>query len=69
MINAPRSRWDSSNDAPLQPIDSTLPDLPFLVVITWFVTLCLWRRRVGRSAGALLLAAYLVYIVLHVFLG
>lgn len=40
-------------------------DWPFLVLVTWLVTVFLWRGRVGRFAGALLLVAYAIYIVLH----
>lgn len=41
-------------------------DWPFLIVVTLFVTILLWRGRVGRIAGVLLLAAYAFYITLHV---
>ncbi len=40
-------------------------DWPFLVLVTWLATVFLWRGRVGRLAGILLLAAYAIYIVLH----
>jgi cation:H+ antiporter len=43
-------------------------DWPFLVIVTLIVSIFLWRGRVGRIAGALLLAAYTVYIVLHILL-
>lgn len=41
-------------------------DWPFLITVTLLATIFLWRGRVGRVAGVLLLAAYVVYIVLHV---
>lgn len=41
-------------------------DWPFLVGVTWLAALFLWRGRVGRRAGAVLLVAYGVYIALHV---
>lgn len=41
-------------------------DWPFLIAITWLATLFLWRGRVGRGAGAVLLVAYAVYIALHI---
>ncbi len=41
-------------------------DWPFLVGVTWLATIFLWRGRVGRGAGGLLLASYVVYIILHV---
>lgn len=41
-------------------------DWPFLIAVTLFVTILLWRGRVGRVAGVLLLAAYAVYITLHI---
>ena len=40
-------------------------DWPFLVVGTLTETAFLWRGRVGRSAGQLLLVAYALFIVLH----
>ena len=43
-------------------------DWPFLIAVTLLATIFLWRGRVGRVAGVLLLAAYVVYIVLHVIL-
>jgi cation:H+ antiporter len=43
-------------------------DWPFLVTVTWITTAFLWRGRVGRGAGGLLLAAYALYAVLHVLL-
>jgi cation:H+ antiporter len=41
-------------------------DWPFLVTVTSLAALFLWRGRIGRGAGALLLTAYSIYIVLHV---
>ncbi len=43
-------------------------DWPFLIVVTLIAATFLWRGRVGRSAGVLLLVAYAAYIVLHVVL-
>ncbi len=43
-------------------------DWPFLIGITWLATVFLWRGRVGRGAGLLLIIAYAAYIVLHVVL-
>lgn len=40
-------------------------DWPFLVLVTWIAVVFLWRGRVGRGAG-LLLVAYVIYIILHV---
>ena len=40
-------------------------DWPFLVGVMWLATALLWRGRVGRGAGAVLLAAYGLYILLH----
>jgi len=41
-------------------------DWPFLVVVVLIATCFLWRGRVGRMSGALLLLFYVVYIVLHI---
>lgn len=41
-------------------------DWPALILVTWVATFFLWRGRVGRGAGLLLLALYLGYIVLQV---
>jgi len=41
-------------------------DWPALLVVTWIATAFLWRGRVGRGAGVVLLAAYGAYIVAHV---
>lgn len=40
-------------------------DWPFLIGATWLATLFLIRGRVGRLAGVVLLAAYALYVVLH----
>ncbi len=52
----------------VDPLVRTL-DWPFTVAVTWIAAAFLWRGKVGRSAGALLLAAYAVYIALHEFIG
>jgi cation:H+ antiporter len=44
-------------------------DWPFLVGATWLAAVLLWRGRVGRLAGALLLAAYAAYVALHLLLA
>jgi len=41
-------------------------DWPFLILVTWIAAAFLWRGRVGRVAGGLLLLAYLIYVLLHV---
>ncbi len=43
-------------------------DWPYLIGLTWVATVFLWRGRVGRAAGGLLLAAYAGYVALHVVL-
>jgi cation:H+ antiporter len=43
-------------------------DWPFLIVVTLIAATFLWRGRVGRGAGVLLLVAYAIYIVLHIVL-
>jgi cation:H+ antiporter len=40
-------------------------DWPFLVAATWLATLFLARGQVGRPEGATLLAAYALYVGLH----
>jgi len=50
---------------PIAPLTRQL-DWPFLAGITLIVTLLLWRGRIGRGAGLLLLAAYAAYVALHV---
>ena len=44
-------------------------DWPALVVATWLATAFLWRGRVGRVAGALLLGLYALYLAAHVLAG
>jgi cation:H+ antiporter len=44
-------------------------DWPLLILVTWIATAFLWRRRVGRVAGVLLLLAYIIYVVLHALLS
>jgi Ca2+/H+ antiporter len=44
-------------------------DWPYLVGVTWLATLFFARGRVGRAEGALLVALYLVYVVLHIAFG
>jgi cation:H+ antiporter len=41
-------------------------DWPFLVCITWLATAFLWRGRLTRWQGAVLLAAYVGYVVTHI---
>jgi cation:H+ antiporter len=43
-------------------------DWPLLILVTWIATAFLWRGRVGRVAGVLLLLCYVVYVILHVIL-
>ena len=43
-------------------------DWPFLIVVTSITTVFLWRGRIGRGAGLLLLGAYVAYVALHVVL-
>lgn len=43
-------------------------DWPFTIAVTWIAATFLWRGRVGRGGGMLLLAAYAFYIVLHALL-
>lgn len=43
-------------------------DWPVLVLVTWIATAFLWRGRVGRVAGVLLVVAYVIYVTLHVML-
>ena len=44
-------------------------DWPYLVGVTWLATLFFARGRVGRPEGALLVALYCIYVVLHVAFG
>ena len=41
-------------------------DWPFLMGVTLLATVFLWRGRVGRAAGGILLIAYVIYIILHI---
>lgn len=41
-------------------------DWPLLILVTWIATAFLWRGRVGRVAGVLLLLSYVSYVILHV---
>ncbi len=43
-------------------------DWPLLMLATWIATACLWRGRVGRVAGGVLLLCYVIYVILHVIL-
>lgn len=43
-------------------------DWPILIVVTWIATAFLWRGRVGRLAGVIFIAMYMLYIVLHIML-
>lgn len=43
-------------------------DWPYLVGVTWLATLFFARGRVGRPEGALLVALYGFYVVLHTVL-
>lgn len=49
---------------PVDPLVRTL-DWPFTVAVTWIATAFLWRGRIGRGAGALLVGCYVLYIALH----
>ena len=42
---------------------------PYLVGVTWLATLFFAQGRVGRLEGALLVALYVFYVVLHTVLG
>ncbi len=52
----------------VDPLVRTL-DWPFATAVIWLAAALLWRGRVGRAAGALLLAAYVAYAILHALLG
>ncbi len=41
-------------------------DWPFLIGASWLVALALWRGGVGRLTGAILVAAYVGLIALHI---
>lgn len=43
-------------------------DWPFLIVATWLGLFFLWRGRVGRTEGCLLLVVYAGYFLLHIVL-
>jgi cation:H+ antiporter len=43
-------------------------DWPFLIAVTWLATVFLWRGRVTRWQGVLLLAVYAGYITAHILL-
>ncbi len=53
------------------PVDAQVRrfDWPALVIVTWLATAFLARGRVGRPEGAMLLAAYGVYVAAHVLAG
>lgn len=44
-------------------------DWPFLIVVTWLATAFLWRGRVTRGQGVLLLAVYAGYVTAHILLS
>jgi cation:H+ antiporter len=44
-------------------------DWPFLIAVTWLATAFLWRGRVTRWQGVVLLAAYAGYVMAHVLLS
>lgn len=44
-------------------------DWPYAIGVTWFSAALLWRGRVSRVGGVVLVAAYGAYAVLHVWLG
>lgn len=48
----------------VDPLVRTL-DWPFTVGVTWLAAAFLWRGRVGRGAGALLIGCYVLYVALH----
>jgi cation:H+ antiporter len=50
------------------PVDPAIRalDWPFLVLVTWLATFFLARGKVGRTEGAVLLLAYVVYVALQV---
>jgi cation:H+ antiporter len=43
-------------------------DWPFLVIVTWLALFFLWRGRVGRREGGLLILAYCAYLLLHMLI-
>jgi len=44
-------------------------DWPFMIAVTWLATILLWRGRVTRWQGVLLLTAYAGYVIAQVLLG
>jgi Ca2+/Na+ antiporter len=50
----------------VDPVVRTL-DWPFLIGVTWLAVFFLWRGRVGRVEGALLLVAYVACAAAHTF--
>jgi cation:H+ antiporter len=40
-------------------------DWPLLILVTWIAVAFLWRGRIGRVAGGLLLLAYVAFVLLH----
>jgi cation:H+ antiporter len=44
-------------------------DWPVLIGVTWLATAFLWRGRVTRWHGAILLAAYAAYVTAHIVLN
>jgi Ca2+/H+ antiporter len=44
-------------------------DWPYLVAVTWLATIFFARGRVGRIEGALLVAAYVLYVALRAAFG
>jgi cation:H+ antiporter len=43
-------------------------DWPFLIAVTWLATAFLWRGRVTRKQGVILLATYAGYVTAHILL-
>jgi Ca2+/Na+ antiporter len=43
-------------------------DWPLLILVPWIATAFLWRGKVGRLAGVLLLLTYVISVILHVIL-
>lgn len=44
-------------------------DWPFLVAVTWLATAFLWRGRLTRAHGAILLGLYAGYVTAHILLS
>jgi cation:H+ antiporter len=56
--------------APVQvPTQVVTLDRPFLIGVTWLVTLFLWRGRVARWQDVLLLVVYAGYVTAHALLS